>query len=280
MQDLLLLSLAISFIVSIGWVIFIYRLDTHKKEPLGLLAKLFFFGVLVSFPAGTLNGINLALFGMLGTLIFVGFVEEGGKYLGVRYGAFKHKAFDEPIDGVIYASMVALGFAFSENIDYNFMMLSLDNAEETTLGLVARGFTPFLHVLLSGIWGMQMAYYKKNIITFKKLTIWLLISAVLHSSYDILVGYIPIIMIIFLIGGGIYFMRKITHLNRISPFNNAEDINCPQCGVLTTGNSLFCASCGIVIESAILVSKENHCNSCNSTVMDDWKYCKFCGNNL
>lgn len=247
MNDTLLFSLIISFAVSMGWIVFIYRLDKHQKEPLTLLFKLFVLGVLIAFPIGFINLTNMALFGMVGALILVGFTEEGGKYLAVRYGAFKHKAFDEPIDGVIYASVVALGFAFSENIDYNLMMLKMDN-DDTVPGLIARGFTPFLHVLISSIWGMQMAYYKRHIISFKKLMLGLLIAALIHSGYDLLIGYIPLLMIVVLISFSIYFMKKIRHLNRISPYNEGDDINCPHCCQLTEINSFFCKSCGQKIE--------------------------------
>jgi RsiW-degrading membrane proteinase PrsW (M82 family) len=44
--------------------------------------------------------------------------EEFAKYLFIRYYIFPKKVFDEPMDGIVYAIMVGMGFATLENILY------------------------------------------------------------------------------------------------------------------------------------------------------------------
>jgi protease PrsW len=52
----------------------------------------------------------------LGAMLIVGFVEEGCKFLVVRFYSYHQPAFDEPYDGIMYSVMAALGFATIENI--------------------------------------------------------------------------------------------------------------------------------------------------------------------
>ena len=48
----------------------------------------------------------------------VALVEEFSKYIIVRYFAQPRLAFNEPYDGIMYAVMVSMGFAATENIMY------------------------------------------------------------------------------------------------------------------------------------------------------------------
>ena len=59
------------------------------------------------------------------------------------------RAFDEQIDGIIYASMIALGFASYENIHY---LAYMDGPE-----LLGRAFaSPLTHTIFSSIWGFTV----------------------------------------------------------------------------------------------------------------------------
>jgi RsiW-degrading membrane proteinase PrsW (M82 family) len=44
--------------------------------------------------------------------------EEGCKFVMLRFYAYRHKAFNEPFDGIIYSVMISMGFATLENIGY------------------------------------------------------------------------------------------------------------------------------------------------------------------
>ncbi len=124
-MSLLLLALAIAPGVAI--MLYIYEKDKYEKEPLRLLVKCFFGGVLSTIPA-----IALSLFGgwlgfgisenSLNTFIYafavVGFSEEFCKYIAVKKIAYHHPAFNEPFDGIVYCVMVSMGFATLENILY------------------------------------------------------------------------------------------------------------------------------------------------------------------
>jgi RsiW-degrading membrane proteinase PrsW (M82 family) len=87
-------------------------------------------GALVPLPAGLIERHLLlsskflipnhhGLFTIFVTAFFVaGVVEEFLKALFFHRSIYRHREFDEPIDGVVYAVAVSLGFAMVENILY------------------------------------------------------------------------------------------------------------------------------------------------------------------
>ncbi|WP_274364484.1 glutamic-type intramembrane protease PrsW [Paenibacillus thermotolerans] len=98
---------------------YIYLKDKYESEPLHLVAKLFVFGALSVVPVMVLQrGFTLwfgddPLFFSFGT---TSALEEGAKWLIVLIAVFRHSEFDEPYDGIVYATAVSLGFATAENL--------------------------------------------------------------------------------------------------------------------------------------------------------------------
>ncbi len=123
-MGLLALAIAPGFAICI----FIYFKDKYNKEPFGLLLGCFLLGALSTLPAIIIELAFekpvIVLFGngMIATAIsaflIVGLSEEGSKYLALRLVPFRHKSFDDPFDGIVYAVMVGMGFATLENIGY------------------------------------------------------------------------------------------------------------------------------------------------------------------
>lgn len=120
-----LLTLAVIPGIAIG--IFIYINDKHEPEPIKLLMLSFLYGALSL-------GINLVIGLPLSSLLdiqeknlseqaihafgIVAFVEEFSKFMIIRGVLYKNKNFNEPLDGIVYAVMVGMGFATAENILY------------------------------------------------------------------------------------------------------------------------------------------------------------------
>jgi len=118
-----ILSLAIIPVIIL--VIFLLAVDRHDREPLRLLGKVFLFGMLASIPILIIETILVTFnffTGFLGILfqsfIVAGFTEEYMKRRVVMKIAYKHPAFNEKMDGIIYCAFAALGFAAVENIMY------------------------------------------------------------------------------------------------------------------------------------------------------------------
>lgn len=273
MNEIAIATIA-SFVAAIGWLILVYRVDRYKKEPISLIIKVFLTSCGFSFIAGFLNSISATLFGVLGMLITVGPIEECMKFLPVWLIAFKHKEFDAPIDGVIYASASALGFAFMENIEYNFAILDFFKSDAAS-PLLDRSLAPLMHVLISSIWGYGLGYYKSYIGSKKFLIITFLIAAFTHSFYDIfIVAFVDYRIFILLFMGVFYFAIK--HLNRISPKNTAPHLfKCPKCSQKIPINSLYCSHCGKHL--FLFKNVDIYCKNCKSKILEHWQFCKNCG---
>jgi RsiW-degrading membrane proteinase PrsW (M82 family) len=128
----LLVSLFFGFVPMFLFAAFVYWLDRYEKEPKLLLGAAFFWGVVIAaggaFIVNTAFGIgifyatgNEGLTDVATTSIIAPIVEEFLKGLAVAIVFFLfRKEFDSILDGIIYAGMVALGFAATENTFYIF----------------------------------------------------------------------------------------------------------------------------------------------------------------
>lgn len=141
---------------AIFWMWWFYRKDRFDPEPRGLVIKIFLLGMLPVIPAGifeiilfnmlpALTGTSLLAIA-LSNLLVVGPIEEVGKYLVVRRWALRHPAFNEPLDGIVYAAAAALGFAALENFFY-----LVDNG--AWLILIRGPLSTLNHVLFAALWG-------------------------------------------------------------------------------------------------------------------------------
>lgn len=204
-----LLLLAILPIVILG--LYIYNKDI-EKEPKILLFKLFGFGVLSSvfvfffsyvlsevliyfkIDMNTVNYFNYFIYSFL----FVSLIEEGCKWLSTRFIGYNSKYFDESFDIIVYASFVALGFAFLENIMYVFnygISAAILRALISVPGHLSFGIMMGYFMLLSKINKNKNKKRKYMIYSF-------LFPFLLHGLYDYLLllknTYILIVLFILL----------------------------------------------------------------------------------
>lgn len=85
-------------------------------------------------------------------------VEEVTKGLGVfLIFVMARRAFDGPVDGVVYGALVGAGFAFTENIQYFAISLIEGGAEQLTFTFVLRGLmSPFAHAMFTALTGFAI----------------------------------------------------------------------------------------------------------------------------
>jgi RsiW-degrading membrane proteinase PrsW (M82 family) len=140
------------------WIVYFDAKDRLDREPRHLLALAFVLGI----GAGALGLVGFALAESLGLprspgedrtgillycLLAVGPIEEGAKFLVARAVVFRWKAFDEPIDGLVYAAALAIGFATFESFLY---LPHTDGVAQLARAATA----PLTHALFAGIWGI------------------------------------------------------------------------------------------------------------------------------
>lgn len=108
---------------------YIYRMDTIEKEPPMLLLSLALYGVLAAVLAGVLEGVAERIlasqinpdsekYTIILAFLVVAVIEEGLKFLFLKYRTWRDPNFDYRFDGIVYAVFVSLGFAAWENLQY------------------------------------------------------------------------------------------------------------------------------------------------------------------
>lgn len=183
------------------WAGYHYHKDRHLPEPainlliafgLGVgavwLAQLIYAGLE---PLGLhYDAVALAAKTDLGLLAYavlaIGPIEELAKLLPFVIVVLRFKAFDEPLDGIIYASFIGLGYAAAENLHYLDYLTPLESA--------ARGFaSPVVHIVFASIWAhwITRARLNRQPIGIPLISGFLL-SAFLHGIYDFLVLLNPV----------------------------------------------------------------------------------------
>ena len=118
----------IALLPAVVLVVYICHKDRTEKEPPALLAKLLGYGALSCLPAIVVELIlsaiieqlhvrNAYLGYFLEAFVVAGLTEETCKFLFLRT-TWRSPAFDYQFDAIVYAVMVALGFAAFENVKY------------------------------------------------------------------------------------------------------------------------------------------------------------------
>lgn len=121
----LLIALAVLPGIGICW--YIYSLDKYERENKPPLIASFLLGVVITFPImklqeqmiylGLENPQNLLLT-LFSSFVIISLSEELIKFAAVMVYPFHRSFFNEPMDGIIYTVMVAMGFATLENVIY------------------------------------------------------------------------------------------------------------------------------------------------------------------
>jgi len=183
----------------------IYFTDRYDKEPLSLLLKVFILGAISVVPTAIVERFLLSFNIFAGLLsaaftafIVAGLTEEFFKRAVVLSTAFKSKAFDEKLDGIIYAIFSALGFATVENVMY--VVFRFTNNPH--IGLYRGIFSVPAHMLFA----VTMGYYlslakfaidKKEERRYRRKS--LIVPATLHGIFNfILMADIPAVFLIFI----------------------------------------------------------------------------------
>lgn len=192
-MNLILVAVAPAFII----ILYIYFKDKYEKEPKRLLIYNFLLGAIVSIIITSIlyYAFDIVLPLPNKTSVFqqfvkaffvVGLVEEFSKYIIIRYFAQPNKAFNEPFDGIVYAVMVSMGFAATENIFY-----VLEGGYPTAL---VRAFTAVpAHATFGILMGyfMGKAKFSNNRIALN--LYGLLLAIIFHGAYDffLFIDFVP-----------------------------------------------------------------------------------------
>jgi protease PrsW len=138
-------------------------IDRWEPEPKSLVIFAIAWGAIAA--VGLTLLVDLALtfaFGFrseeIAAVVQAPIVEEFWKGFGVfLIFLVARRAFDGPIDGVVYGALVGAGFAFTENIQYFAISLIEGGGEQLSVTFVVRALlSPFAHAMFTSLTGLAI----------------------------------------------------------------------------------------------------------------------------
>lgn len=228
MDVLILLALALAPGGAVA--LYIYLKDKHEREPLGLLARSFFFGVLsvfvtllISQGIGYFVEIDEQSVGQqaVHAFLIVALVEEFSKFIFVRGILYNNAHFNEPFDGIVYSVMVSMGFATFENILYVYSG-GMGTAIMRMFTAVPAHAT--FAILMGFYLGKAKFEHKKSYYAFHALGV----ATLFHGAYDyfLFISFVPGIVLGALVSllVGIWISRKAIKIHQqASPFIRTDN---------------------------------------------------------
>jgi len=173
------------------WTYAFYREDVHDREPWWMMLLALAGGVGSLWlalwlenrvlPDGVAEDATLLL-RMKAVYLVAGPCEEFAKFLAVFLLVWPLRAFNEPMDGIVYAVAAAAGFATMEN--FYFMK------HEPHVVLARGPIGVAVHILFSIFWGAALAQAKMIPSRGKRFLIivaGLVVAAFVHGSFDAIV---------------------------------------------------------------------------------------------
>ena len=220
------LSIFLAIIPGILICLYIYKSDKYEKEVLVPLIFCFILGMLITVPVRAiqawtysvgLDDSSTILMALFSSFIIVSLSEELFKFASLLIFPYRQKFFNEPLDGIVYAVMIGMGFATLENILY-----------ATQYGVVTTIVRAFTAVPAHAVFAIIMGYYVGKAKfepqhRLRLLLVGLCMSIAIHGTYDFFILQEAyewlIILAIFTLAISIYFARNLiqTHQDN-SPF--------------------------------------------------------------
>lgn len=187
------ISVAMAFLISAVWLVYMERLDIFEAEEKAFLAVTFVLACLstaylCTWMYGQLENLGISLlpsdslpYSFLYCVFAIGGIEEFCKVLPVLILMMNQQnPIDEPYDYILYGSVSALGFAFVENIDYIYHSYLYNIGGRALYAAVAHmTFTSlFFYGLM--LWRFKLTRMKGIVV----IPLYFLLAMAVHGVYD------------------------------------------------------------------------------------------------
>ncbi|MBK8467072.1 MAG: PrsW family intramembrane metalloprotease [Chloracidobacterium sp.] len=199
-----IIASVIAFVPAIVYLMPLVWLDRYDPEPLWLLALAFCWGalvaVVVSFVINTVLGTAIGIAvspdagEAVGAVMSAPIFEEGSKGIGlIILLVFFRRYFDDILDGIVFAGVIALGFATVENVLYYGRALGNGGLVSLMILFVLRGIlSPFAHVTFTSMTGIGCGISREShnkIVRFLAPVGGYILAVGLHATWNALAGY-------------------------------------------------------------------------------------------
>lgn len=195
-STLLVTGILLALVPAAIWLVFFYLQDRTEPEPKGFVFAVFGLGALLAAAVGIPVVENLfrvshwlytnTIATILGGILVVGFTQEFLKYAAVRYSVYHSDEFDEPTDGVIYATAAGLGYATVMNIQF----VVSNGGVDLGAGIIRMAVVALAQAAFSGITGYFLGKAK-----FESEPVWwmplgITLAAVFNGLFNWLLGIV------------------------------------------------------------------------------------------
>lgn len=155
-------ALVIVLVPAAIWLIYFYLMDRYEPEPTHYVLSTFLLGALVAHPLArwvihdlftveSWIGLSpLSVEHIAGSFLVVGAAQELIKYVVVRYTVYLSDEFDEPADGIVYATATGIGFATALNFEL------VSSGVLLTFSAINVTITTLAHACFSGVMGYAL----------------------------------------------------------------------------------------------------------------------------
>lgn len=194
-----ILAAIVAFIPAMIYILPLIFLDRYDPEPMWLLALAFAWGalvaVIVSIIINTFIGVGVAVIvhpdigDLASAIISAPIFEESSKGIGLLILLiFFRRYFDDILDGIVFAGVIALGFATVENVLYYGNGINKGGFEELALLFGLRGIlSPFAHVVFTSMTGIGCGIAREShnkAVRFIMPVVGYLAAVVLHMIWN------------------------------------------------------------------------------------------------
>ena len=186
------------------YVMLLLWIDRYESEPLWMLATVFFWGALVAVFVAFIFNTGFSIMAAVatndkqigenfGAVISAPIVEESAKaFILVVLFLWKKDEFDGIVDGIVYAGMVGLGFAMTENILYYGRAMQGGLGGLTVVFIIRGMAAPFSHPLFTSMTGIGLGWARQSNNGFIKVTMPVLgfmLAILMHATWNATATY-------------------------------------------------------------------------------------------
>ena len=159
----------LTFLLAVGppllIVAYIIKADRFP-EPKGTCFLTFVAGTIIIVPAAILND---KLIPDASYAYLAGFTEETLKFLTIYFYVSRSTNFDEPMDAIVYGTLVSLGFATFENLQYVYYSGGSPDAVAIIRAFTAIPLHACCGIIMGYYFGLYMFKNKETLNLFKSL---------------------------------------------------------------------------------------------------------------
>jgi len=181
------------------YVMLLLWIDRYESEPLWMLATAFFWGAVVAVFVAFIFNTGLSMIAAeathsnrvgenFGAVISAPIVEESAKaFILFVLFLWKRDEFDGIVDGIVYAGMVGLGFAMTENVLYYGRAVQGGLGGLTFIFILRGMAAPFSHPLFTSMTGIGLGWSRQSTNGFVKVVapvLGFMLAILMHATWN------------------------------------------------------------------------------------------------